>query len=68
MQATALGQATHKDRRLYVGNLPAGAGLTEKQLMEARAFPQILFPRNSRPAQKSLPAQFSAAQFCAILS
>lgn len=29
-----IGQATRKDRRLYVGNLPLGAGLTEKQLSE----------------------------------
>lgn len=29
-----VGQATRKDRRLYVGNLPMGAGLTEKQLSE----------------------------------
>ena len=34
MNSTALGQATRKDRRLYVGNLPAGAGLTEPQLQE----------------------------------
>ena len=25
-------QATRKDRRLYVGNLPIGAGLTDKQV------------------------------------
>mmetsp|Transcript_7153 Transcript_7153/g.20838 ORF Transcript_7153/g.20838 Transcript_7153/m.20838 type:complete len:270 (-) Transcript_7153:65-874(-) len=29
-----MGQATRKDRRLYVGNLPIGAGLADKQLSE----------------------------------
>jgi len=29
-----MGQATRKDRRLYVGNLPVGAGLAETQLSE----------------------------------
>ena len=33
-QQGAIGQATRKDRRLYVGNLPIGAGLTEKQISE----------------------------------
>lgn len=33
-QSGPLGQATRKDRRLYVGNLPIGSGLTEKQLSE----------------------------------
>lgn len=33
-QQGTVGQATRKDRRLYVGNLPLGAGLTEKQLSE----------------------------------
>uniref|UniRef100_A0A6S9X0L7 RRM domain-containing protein n=2 Tax=Chrysotila carterae TaxID=13221 RepID=A0A6S9X0L7_CHRCT len=33
-QQGSVGQATRKDRRLYVGNLPLGAGLTEKQLSE----------------------------------
>ncbi|MEC7204037.1 MAG: hypothetical protein VXW49_10230, partial [Pseudomonadota bacterium] len=34
--APLMGQATRKDRRLYVGNLPIGAGLADKQLSEAR--------------------------------
>ena len=34
VQNGAIGQATRKDRRLYVGNLPLGAGLTEKQVSE----------------------------------
>lgn len=29
-----MSQATRKDRRLYVGNLPVGSGLSEKQLSE----------------------------------
>ena len=33
-QVGPLGQATRKDRRLYVGNLPVGSGLQEKQLSE----------------------------------
>ena len=33
-QSGPLGQATRKDRRLYVGNLPIGSGLSEKQLSE----------------------------------
>ena len=33
-QAGAVGQATRKDRRLYVGNLPQGTGLTERQVSE----------------------------------
>jgi len=33
-QTAPLGQATRKDRRLYVGNLPVGSGITEKQLSE----------------------------------
>ncbi|EOD19719.1 hypothetical protein EMIHUDRAFT_458691 [Emiliania huxleyi CCMP1516] len=32
--APLMGQATRKDRRLYVGNLPIGAGLADKQLSE----------------------------------
>lgn len=45
-QQASLGQATRKDRRLYVGNLPTNVGLSEKQIGEFLAAVQTLIQSN----------------------